>query len=213
MIGLEEYGLEVDVAGIRMEVHAGFLRSGIDMLSHVFEGSAERAVLFRMVREEGEVFHRIPEGARSEGEDDEGEEDNFPTSFVSEREVEEEEYRKGREEEDGNLGTDGAEGMRETLIRQVFRSEHDEKNNEEEGVSCEMGMVFFPLNSRAKELPGLSEEEEESSEKECADDRIEDGIGRVIVTEILIADEVVFNERESDGFAQGAKEIAVIHFG
>lgn len=41
MIGLEEYRLEIDIAGIGMEVHMGFLWCGVDVLSHVFEGSSE----------------------------------------------------------------------------------------------------------------------------------------------------------------------------
>lgn len=103
--------------------------------------------------------------------------------------------------------------MWETLIREVFRSEHDEENDEEEGIACEVRVVFFPLNSNAEESPGLSEEEEKTSEKKRSDDRIEDGVGRIIVTEILVADEIILDEGESECFSEGSEEVAMIYFG
>lgn len=212
MIGLEEYGLEVDVPGIRIEKHAGLLRGRIDMLCHVFESRAERAVLLRIVCEEREIFHGIPKCARPDDDDDEGEKDDTTTALVLLREFEEKEYGEGREEKDGNLGTDGSESMGEALIRQVFRGEHDEEDDEEEGIAREVGMVFPGAQTQAEESPGLTEKEKESGEKAGADDGVEDGIGRVIVAEILIADEIVLDEGESERFPESTPDITVVYF-
>lgn len=103
--------------------------------------------------------------------------------------------------------------MRETLIRQVLWREHDEEDNEQKSIACEMRVVFFPLNSSAEESPGLSEEEEKTCEKKRPDDRIEDGVGCVIVTEILVADEIILDEGESECFSEGSEEVAMIYFG
>lgn len=162
------------------------------------------------MREEGEVFDRIPEGACSEHEDEQGEEDESSSASVSQCEVEEEEHGKGGEEKDGYLSADGSERVRQALAGQILRSEHHEEDDEEEGVSCEVGIPYPGSDPFAQEPECLSEQEEKSGEEERADDRIEDGIGRVIMSEILIADEIVFDEREPESFRESEGKIAVI---
>ena len=103
--------------------------------------------------------------------------------------------------------------MRKALIGEEFRSEHDEKDDEEECVPCQVRRAFSGTQATPDESPGLSEEEEESGEETGADDGVEDGIGRVVVTEILVADEIVFDEGEPESFGEGPEWVAVIHFG
>lgn len=209
---MEKYGLEVDIAGIRVEVHTGSFWRGIDMSGHIGKGSAERGILLGIMREEREVLYGIPEGARSEGDHDEGEKNDATTALVPERGIEEEKYRECREEKNRDLGTDGSESVRETFIGEELRCKHDEENDEEEGVSREVGMIFPRTQPESEESPSLSEEEKEPCEKAGADDGVEDGIGCVIVTEVLIADEIVFDKGESECFREGAPEITVVHF-
>lgn len=162
------------------------------------------------MREEREIFYGVPESACTEGDDDEGEEDDPTTPFVAEGEGQEKECREGREEEDWHLGSDGAERMREAFPGQVFRCEHDEKNDKEKGVAGEMRMVFAGSDSHHEELPRLSEEKEEAGEEEGADDGIEYRIGCVIVTEILIADEIILDEGEAKCFRERTEEVSMV---
>lgn len=212
-VGLEEYGLQIDVTGIGIEIYARFSGGFVDMARHAFERSREGGVLLGIMSEEREIFDGIPERAYAESEDEEGDEDNSPSTLIAKGEVEEEESGKRSEEEYRHLGSDGTKGMRKSFVSQEFRREHDEEDDEEECVPGEMRVVLFEAQAGNEESPGLSEEEKESGEEESADDGIEDRIWRVVVAEILIADEIIFDEGEAERFREGAEEIPMIHFG
>jgi hypothetical protein len=101
--------------------------------------------------EEGEVFDCIPESACSEHEDEEREEDESSSAFVSQCEVEEEEHGESGEEKDGYLSTDGSERVRQAFTGEIFRREHDEEDDEEESVSCEVGTSYSESDPFAQE--------------------------------------------------------------
>ena len=75
-----------------------------------------------------------------------------------------------------------------------------------------MRIVILVADTGHEEHPCLSEKEEKSCEKQRPDDGVEDRIGSVIVTEILIADEIILDEREAECFSESSERIAVIYF-
>ena len=63
-----------------------------------------------------------------------------------------------------------------------------------------------------EESEEAEEEHAESGQEEGADDRIENRIGRIIVSPILITEERVFDEGCRESLDEGSWKIAVIHF-
>lgn len=166
-----------------------------------------------VVREKGKVFHRIPKSACTECKNDEGEKNQMTAAFISKGEIEQKKRRKGGEEKNRHLSPDRSESMRESFIGEKFRCEHHEKNDEEKCIARDMRIVFKRAEACEKQSPCLTKEKEESCEEKSADNRIENGVWRVVMPEILISDEIVFDERKTKRLSEGSKEISVVHLG
>lgn len=54
----------------------------------------------------------------------------------------------------------------------------------------------------SEEYPDLPDDIEEPCEEESAHDRVKDRIGRIVVSPVLVAPEIVLDEAECDGFAE-----------
>ena len=222
-IGLEEYDIfrssfgEVDDRllgdeGFRGDVFVRLFRQRDEVLGHIAEFGIEGGVLARMVRERNEVFGRVPERRGTEDEDDEKHEADFHAALRAVCLAEEEEERDRRHEEDEGLGADGSKRVREALIGQEFRHEHHEESGEQEGVRDELHVASAVPPPRAEKPDQEDDREDESGKEEDADERIEDGIWRIIVPPVHVADEIVFDQGEADRGSERPPEISSVHF-
>lgn len=122
------------------------------------------------------------------------------------------ENRYGSKEKDWYLGADGAEGVREPFIGEEFWCEHDEERSEKKGIYDETKVTVVIAQTAIEESEEAKKEHTESGQEESADDGIENRIGRIVVSPILITEERVLDEGCRKSLGEGSWKIAVIHF-
>lgn len=183
-----------------------------EILRHIAIILVERSHLGWTVREIDEVLGEVDKSAAEESDKEEREE----------RKPEAEHRASGifyqphdgyrRHEEDRRLGADSPQGMREPLLREEFRHEHHKERDEEESRTGYGRIAHAFSEPPAEPLHQVIPEVTEASEEEDAGEWIEDRVRRVVVPPVLIAPEVVLDEREAECLGKGPPEVAPIHF-
>lgn len=102
--------------------------------------------------------------------------------------------------------------MWKTFVGEEFRCEHGEERTEEECVYDETEIAIVVAQTTIEESEKTEENQAEPRKEECSDDRIEDGIGRIVVSPVLVTEECVLDERCRESFDESAWKIAMIHF-
>jgi len=102
--------------------------------------------------------------------------------------------------------------VRETFPCQKLGDEHNEERTEQEEVDDEAGVTIFIADTPTDKGDSLPESEKESGKKECTDKWIEDRIRRVVVSPILIAEKIVFDERKRECSCKSPYDISMIYF-
>lgn len=208
---------QVEAVGVALPVDqivlVRLIRKREEIIGHVGIAFVEGFASLRAPGEEDEVFGDIEESGRGKGDDECGEDSNAESVAGMSGFFDQPEHGDGREEEDWDLGADGAERMRESFVGQELRRQHGEEGAEEEEIDDKAKIPVSEAKTAIKQMECLPEQYEESGEEESADDRIEYRIRRVVVPPVLIAEEVVFDERDRESLGHGAPESAVIDFG
>lgn len=188
------------------------VRQGKEVVGHVGVAFVEGFSSLRALSEENEVFGDIEESRGGKGDDERGEDGDAEPVAGMRGFFDQPEHRDCREEEDRDLGADGTECVREAFVGQEFRCQHGEEGSEEEEIDDEAEVPVSEAQAPIEQMECLPEQYEESREEESADDRIEYRVRRVVVPPVLIAEEVVFDERDREGLSHGSPEIAVVDF-
>lgn len=102
--------------------------------------------------------------------------------------------------------------MRESFIGEKFRHEHREERSEEEHIGDEAGVAITVADPSSDERDGLPDDKEEAGEEQCPDKRVEDGIGRVVMPPILVAEEIVFDKGSRERFGKRRGDVSMIDF-
>lgn len=122
------------------------------------------------------------------------------------------EYGNSRKQKDRYLSSDRAKRMGETFIRKELGGEHGKERTKKEEINNEPEVSVGKTKATVEKPERLPEKNEETRKKTCAYHWIENRIGRIIMTPVLVSKKIVFNKRNGKGFRYGTPEVPVIHF-
>lgn len=183
-------------ARVGEDIGSDAVREVVDVSRHRGEVFIEGAARVFIVGEEDEIFRGIPEGDEREERPDYEQCAYFHSRRLPPYPFAKPEKRHRGDEEDEGLGADRAEGVRESFLGQEFRNEHSRESAEEEERDQEVAIAIgvFPTSSREEEESHYKKDA--SREEERARHEVEEGIGRVVVAPVHIADEGVLDKGE-----------------
>ncbi len=200
-------------ARVGEDVDFDVIGEAVDVSRHRGEVFIEGASRVGVFGEENEVFRSIPEGDECEECPDYEECAYFHSRRLTAYPFAKPQKRHRGDKEDEGLSADRAKGVREPFFGQEFRNEHSRESAEEEECDQEVAIAIgvFPTTPREEEESHYKKDA--SREEERARHEVEEGIGRVVVAPVHIADEGVLDKGERESFPEGKREIPVIHVG